>query len=282
MYSHSKISTFEQCPLKFKFRYIDKIIPEVEKSIEAHLGTSVHNALEWLYIKVKEGYVPTIDEFIEKYTIEWEKDYNDAFVIVKTELNSQDYFNKGVEFLVNYYMQHKPFDDNTIDVEKRIIISLDERGDYKLQGYIDRLAYNIKSREYEVHDYKTTNSMPSKEQLQRDRQLALYSIAVKELFGKTKRVRLVWHFLAHNKKVEIKKTDQELFDLKSKTLKKIKEIESTIDFPHNKSVLCDWCEYKNYCPAWGNSVESPELPKPKDKKNDLDRYPTLKKYLRKE
>jgi len=54
IYSHSKLSTFEKCPLKFKFRYIDKIIPEIQKSIESHLGSSVHDALEWLYIQVKQ------------------------------------------------------------------------------------------------------------------------------------------------------------------------------------------------------------------------------------
>ena len=36
IYSHSRLSTFEQCPFKFKLRYIDEIEPEIEKTIEAH------------------------------------------------------------------------------------------------------------------------------------------------------------------------------------------------------------------------------------------------------
>ena len=28
VYSHSRLSTFEQCPLKFKFRYIDYVEPD--------------------------------------------------------------------------------------------------------------------------------------------------------------------------------------------------------------------------------------------------------------
>ena len=55
VYSHSKLSTFEQCPLKYKLRYIDKIKPEIEKTIEAHLGSSVHDTLEWIYNSVKEN-----------------------------------------------------------------------------------------------------------------------------------------------------------------------------------------------------------------------------------
>jgi len=52
-YSHSKLSTYEQCKLRYKLKYIDKIIPEVEKSIESHLGSVVHETLEWLYNSVK-------------------------------------------------------------------------------------------------------------------------------------------------------------------------------------------------------------------------------------
>ena len=36
-YSHSRLSTFEQCPLRFKYQYIDKIKRE-EDSIEAFMG----------------------------------------------------------------------------------------------------------------------------------------------------------------------------------------------------------------------------------------------------
>ena len=54
-YSHSKLCTFEQCPLKYKLRYIDKIKPVIEKTIESHLGKVVHGTLEWIYNSVKEN-----------------------------------------------------------------------------------------------------------------------------------------------------------------------------------------------------------------------------------
>ena len=54
VYSHSKIETYEKCKLKFKYRYIDKIIPDIPKSIEAHLGSIVHATLEWFYNKRME------------------------------------------------------------------------------------------------------------------------------------------------------------------------------------------------------------------------------------
>ena len=252
VFSHSRLSTFEQCKMKYKFRYVDKIIVDMEKTIESHLGSSVHNALEWLYKQVKNGSVPTIDEMVVAYSGFWKADYDNDILIVKKTLTPEHYFNKGVQFLINYYTEHKPFDDNTLDVEKEIEINLDSDGRYKIRGFIDRLAYNLKTGEYEVHDYKTSSSFPSEEAIANDRQLALYSIAIKETFGKDKIVRLVWHYLSFNKKVHSHRTNEQLEKLKKDTIELIGEIESTKSFEPNKSTLCHWCEFKSICPAWGN------------------------------
>ncbi len=255
IYSHSKISTFEQCPLKYKFRYIEKIIPEVEKSIESHLGEMAHRALEWLYVQVMNKKIPSIEDVIAYYAEQWEEHYLPDILIVKEGLNEKDYFNKGVEFLVNYYTKHKPFDDNTLEIEKRIVLDLDESGEYKMQGFIDRLSYNLKTNEYEIHDYKTANNLPPQEKIDNDRQLALYSIAIKNLFGQDKEVCLIWHFLAHDKRICSKRTNEQLENLKKETKELINKIESEKIFPYNKSRLCDWCEYRTICPVFSNCSE---------------------------
>lgn len=264
IFSHSRLNAFEQCKLKYKFRYVDGIIPEIEKTIESHLGSVVHKTLEWLYRQVKNKKIPTIDEVIMEYKSSWDDDYEDEIPIVKKNLGAEDYFNKGVKFLIDYYLEHEPFDDNTLEVEEEIIINLDREGNYKIRGFIDRLAYNLKTEEYEVHDYKTSANLPSKETLDKDRQLALYSIAIKERYGKEKKVRLIWHYLSFNKKFHSKRTDEQLEKLKKETLELIKDIESTSEFEPNKSSLCHWCEYKSICPAWGN--------KPPEKQMKLSRY----------
>ena len=237
IFSHSRLSTFEQCKLKYKFRYLDKIIPEVEETIESHLGKTVHKTLEWLYSNVKEKNIPTIDEVITNYSENWKNDYSPDILIVRKDRGAGDYFNKGIAFLLNYYTEHHPFDDNTLDVEKEILIDLDENGEYKIRGFIDRLAYNIGTQEYEVHDYKTSNSLPTDEQIESDRQLAFYSIGVREIYGKDKRVKLIWHYLSFNKKIYSNRTDEQLENLKKETIEQIKEIESTYNFSPNKSSL---------------------------------------------
>jgi len=275
-YSHSKLSTFEQCPFKYKLRYIDKIKPVIEKTIESHLGSAVHDTLEWLYNSVKENPNKEIslDEIITYYSIKWQDEFSDEILVVKKEMSAKDYFNKGVEFLINYFQEHSPFKDGTIECEKRITIDLDENT--KLQGFIDRLVYDIDSGKYEIHDYKTANQLPTQEKMDNDRQLALYSIAIKELYGQDKEVLLIWHYLAHNQKIISKRTNHQLEQLKDETKQLIKEIENTKYFPTNKSILCEWCEYKDICPAWNsNSPHSTSITQ-----TNIDDFPTTKKYIK--
>jgi len=267
LYSHSKLSAFEQCKLKFKFRYIDKIVPEIEKTIESHLGHSVHSTLQWLYTEVKNKKIPTIEEIIIYYSEKWQESFSPETLIINKNLTEKDYFHKGLQFLLNYYTQNHPFDDNTLEVEKKIIIKLDDKGEYQIIGFIDRLVYNLKTSRYEIHDYKTANNLPTQERINDDRQLALYSIAIKELFGHDKEVILIWHYLAHDKKIISERTNEQLTQLKQETLELIKQIEQTQEFPANKTILCDWCEYKSICPAWGN-----RSPKQKEKQSNLGEY----------
>ena len=252
VFSHSRLSAFEQCKLKYKFRYIDGIIPEIERTIESHLGNVVHSALEWFYKKVKLGKIPTVDELVVYYSNIWKEEYEDEIPIVKKNMTVKDYFNKGVEFLIHYYLEHHPFNDNTIAVEEEILFDLDENGEYKIRGFIDRLTYNLETEEYEVHDYKTSSNFPNNGDMEKDRQLALYAIAIKERYGRDKTVKLIWHYLFFKKKIVSKRTNEQLEKLKKETLELIKEIEATKEFTPKKSYLCAWCEYKSVCPAWGN------------------------------
>jgi len=247
IYSHSKLSTFEQCPLKFKFKYIDKIKPEIEQTIEGFLGNKVHEVLEIIYNETAKGRTFQLDEVIQIYLEKWNKDFNQNIKIIKKENSTEYYFNQGLNFLINYFIEHSPFKDNTIAIEKKILIDLDLEGKYKLQGYIDRLVHHKETDVFEIHDYKTGNFLKTQEELDKDRQLALYSIGVKEMFNQVNEIHLIWHFLAFNKKMASTRTQSQLDQLKQETIELIKKIEATKQFPKNQGALCNWCEFQNHC-----------------------------------
>ncbi len=215
----------------------------------------MHKALEWLYTQVMKNSIPSVDDVISFYSQEWQDNYSPDMPIVNKTMNAKDYFNRGVEFLINYYMKYHPFQDNTIATEKKIEINLDPEGNKKLIGYIDRLSQNIENNEIEIHDYKTSNTIMAKEKVENSRQLSIYSLAVKEMFGKEKNVCMIWHFLAHDMKICLRKTNEQLEWLKKELVGIIDEIERTKSFPPSKSQLCYWCEYMNICPVWNRDFK---------------------------
>ncbi|MBS3078556.1 PD-(D/E)XK nuclease family protein [Candidatus Pacearchaeota archaeon] len=247
IYSHSRLSTYEQCKLKFKFRYIDKLQPEIEHTIEGFLGGIVHESLEWLYNQVINKNIPSLEQLIEYYAIHWNKHYNSEIKIVNTELTPEFYFDKGIKFLIDYYVKNQPFSENTIAIEHQIVLDLDDSGKYQLQGFIDRLVHNKETNIFEIHDYKT-GAMKTQEDLDKDRQLALYSLGVRKLFPETKDVYLIWHYLDFNEKKQSTRTIEQLEQLKQDVIQLITQIESEKEFNANPGILCRWCEFRKYCP----------------------------------
>jgi len=131
---------------------------------------------------------------------------------------------------------------------KRIYVDLDPNGKYKLVGYIDRLVHNP-GNIFEIHDYKT-GSLKSQEELNKDRQLALYSIAIRDTFDEVNEVDLIWHFLDHNEVMKSRRTLEQLEHLKKEIIEIINKIESTKDFYPKTGALCHWCEFQSKCPAF--------------------------------
>lgn len=260
VYSHSRLSCYEQCPQKYKLKYLDKVETEVEESIEAYLGSRVHETLEKLYLDLNYQKVNSLDELWGYFRSEWKKNWDDSIVIVKEEYGPDNYLRMGEKFITDYYNKYKPFDQGkTIALEERVLITLDDSGEYKLQGYIDRVMES-EDGYYEVHDYKTNSRLPLPEYLDNDRQLALYAIGIKDRYPDVKDVKLVWHFLAFDKEVISTRTDQELEDLKKDVICLINKIESDDKFEASPSLLCDWCEFKPICRQWSHLYSVREKP----------------------
>lgn len=242
IYSNSKLQLYEFCPEAFKIKYIDKTFPELPKSIVLFLGDLVHQSLEWLYLEIKQGRKVELDNLLFHFVDNWHKNFSASIESIRiNEGKPEDYLNRGIKFLMDYYMKNFPFADNTIEIEKRILFPLN--GDYLIEGYTDRIVKNNEG-EYEIHDYKTNDRLKTQEEVDVDRQLAFYHLGLQELFGRDIKVKLIWHFLAHNKTIVSFRTPAQLDEIKKQTLELIKKIENTAIWPACGSKWCDWCEYK--------------------------------------
>ncbi|MGC9554384.1 MAG: PD-(D/E)XK nuclease family protein, partial [Thermoplasmatota archaeon] len=100
-YSPSRIATYENCPLKFKFRYVDRR-PALRGTIEAFLGQRVHEALEKVYRDRQFHKEVSLDEVLDFYRQRWDREMDDTICVVKEGYSPDNYRRMGEEYLHQY------------------------------------------------------------------------------------------------------------------------------------------------------------------------------------
>lgn len=260
IYSISRLGTFSTCRLQYKYAYIDRVEAEME-TIEAFMGSRVHDALKVFYDQVKNKIVKSKDWLIQAYHELWQKNFHEAIKIVRSDLKAEDYYHKGWKCLSDYYEEYYPFDQaKVVKTEEKILFTIKHQdGEYFLQGVLDRLDWNDREKIFEIHDYKTSATLMTQEEADEDLQLPLYQLAIQSLWPEAEKVKLVWHYLLFNKEIESRRTKEQLESLKELIISQIKEIESCTEFPPCKSSLCDWCAYQEICPLWKHPKEMEKL-----------------------
>lgn len=280
MYSHSKLSTFEQCPLRYRFRYIDGIKMEQKESVEAFLGIRVHESLEKLYKDLMHAKTMSLDELISFFDTNWDLTWTSDIYINNPDYGREQYREMGRRFLQDYYRRNHPFQDSrTLGLEMKFQIVIDG---VNLIGFIDRLAMK-EDGHLQIHDYKTGNRLLTQEEADNDRQLALYAIAVKEMYPQAKEVSLVWHFLAFDIVVISSRTPEELQCLRESIVELVKKIDSTHEFHPCRSALCSWCEFQSLCPEFKHAFDIQQDDpgySPNEGTEMVDRYVTLKEKIK--
>ena len=249
VYSHARLEAFETCPLKYKFRYIDKIEKPIQ-GVEAFVGNCVHEALKKLYDDLLGGKRNTVDDLLAFYHERWDAEWGPTVTIVAAGRTPNFYFEYGARCVRTYYEKYQPFEQSrTLATEERIEFVLDGGGVYAMLGYIDRVAMRDDGT-YEIHDYKTGRWVPTQADANSSRQLGLYQIGIRGRWKEIGSVELIWHYVAHGITLRSSRSPEQLVKLCETTSTLIDRIEAEKQFLPHKSRLCDWCEYKPDCPLW--------------------------------
>ena len=258
-YSHSQLSTYETCPHQYKLAYIDKIEVETE-GIEAFMGSRVHEALEKLYKDLKVTKLNSLEELLNFYNQSWDKNWNEMVQIVRKEYSAEHYRRLGERCITDYYKRYYPFNQGkTLGLEENIYFPLEEEKGYWIKGFIDRLAL-VDDSVLEIHDYKTSNRLPTKENVESDRQLAFYQMGVAEKWQGVREVKLIWHYLTFDTEIHSSRTTDQLHQLRQATLELIRRIETDKQFLPKDGPLCNWCDYQAFCPKRKHLIAVGSLP----------------------
>ena len=259
-FSYSRFSTFDQCPARYRMIYLEGR-PTAGESIEAFLGSRLHETLEWLYRERKGSRAVLFDALLERYRELWREAWHAYIHIADPAWKTDDYYQLGQRSLAGYFRQHAPFDEPVEGVERTISFEVpsgqqggaEQAGDgYLMTAILDRLDHHGAGW-WSIHDYKSGKRMLTASNAEKDLQMKVYFLALTESQPLVERVDVVWHYLRHGRELRLESVGWDPKRIASTVRKRIDKLRAAEAEPSllvpKESILCNWCYYWDICPA---------------------------------
>ncbi len=274
--SPSRASDFQSCPLKYRFRVIDRL-PEPPSSA-ATRGTVVHAVLERLFdLPAAER---TIARAAQLVGPEWERLLEAEPELAELLEDDEEaeglprFLADSVPLLERYFSLEDPARLEPAERELHVLTTLSSG--LTLRGYVDRLDISP-AGDMRVVDYKTGRSPSPGFEARAMFQMRFYALALWRIHGRVPRM-LQLLYLGNGEVLRYQPDEADLLATERKVealWQAIKRATDEGDWRPSTSKLCDWCSYKDaLCPAWGGTP--PPLPAvaPEDSAGDDPEAPS--------
>ena len=243
----TKLADYLTCPLKFKFRHIDKSGSFIA-SAAFSFGTSMHKALQELH----ESRITPEDCLEAGKLLErsWDKS------AYKSPEEERNYFAKGCRALETYCRLALGSNERTLGTEvyiSYIIRFKDLR--FRVGCKVDRIALQP-DESLEIIDYKTNRSgkVMTREAARTDLPTFLYYALTRLGYPEYKNIRITYLNVLTMAKVSVKYERAE-FDAHKKSLRECLSALAGGEFPPEASEACAWCDYQDECPKFGKEID---------------------------
>lgn len=255
----SKIATFKDCGLAFRFSAIDKV-PE-PPSVPATRGTFVHAALERLFgLPADQRDVEQALRCLDDAFVALAQD--DDYTGLHLDEEQASTFRQEAEVLVRRYFElEDPRGVQPIGLELKLEaeVTLPSGSLVTLRGIIDRLELDADGGLI-VTDYKTGKPPGPRQEQQRLGGVHFYAYLCERLFGqRPSRVQLLYLGGAKPQSISISPSEQSTRGLQRRVAAIWAAIERACEqeaFKPQVTALCDWCSFKAHCPAFGGDPEA--------------------------
>lgn len=253
--SPSRAADYQQCPLLFRFRAIDRL-PE-PKTLPQTVGTLVHAVLEDMHKLPRQ-------ERTYPWAVKQIKPHWAAMVAADPELeqlvpkqDELDFFVQARSLLRGYFEMENPQGFDAEQCEMYVNTTLDNG--VPVRGFIDRVD-KAPTGEVRVVDYKTGKKPAPRFSQAAQFQMRFYALVYWRLRGHIpEQLRLMYLkvkdsiFLTPSRE-ELEAFERDVADLWFKIEGDGKEG----TFRPRTSKLCQWCHHQSICPAFGGVP--PEYP----------------------
>jgi putative RecB family exonuclease len=251
--SPSRAADFKTCPLLYRFRSIDHLPQSPSKM--ATRGTVVHAVLEELFDLPAAG--RTLAAARELLPGAWRRvlaeSPESATLFADDPDGSElaDWLDSATELLANYFALEDPSRLEPEAREQLVEIVIDG---LRLRGYVDRLDVTP-GGDIRVVDYKTGATPREAFEAKALFQMKFYALVLWRTRGVVPRqLRLI--YLADTDTLTYSPDADEL-ERFERTLRAIwaaiERATAIGEFRPSPSKLCDWCDYKALCPAFGGT-----------------------------
>ncbi len=248
--SPSRAGDFKQCPLLYRFRAVDRL-PETPSTAQIR-GTVVHAALEQLYaLPAAERDQGKARDLVSPA---WEQTLAESPELAEmfSAQELPDFLDAARSLVARYFTMEDPSRFDPEACELRVEIELADG--VLLRGFVDRLDV-APTGELRVVDYKTGAAPREIGEARAMFQMKFYAVALWRLRGVVPtQLRLM--YLADGQILTYAPDEDELRRFErtlSAIWRAILQAGVTGDFRPNPSKLCDWCDHKAHCPAFGGT-----------------------------
>lgn len=249
--SPSRTKDFRQCPLLFRLRVIDRV-PEAP-SLEALRGTLVHSVLEHLFdAPARDRTEETAQQLLHSC---WRQHLEERPVdaeLFESDHQRQEWLDSASVLISNYFRMETP--SFLEPAARETFVNARLKSGLAIRGIIDRVdrAANGALR---VVDYKTGKSPAMRFQDGAIFQMRFYAAALFLSRG-TLPARTQLIFLKDGRTLTYDPVAEDVDSLAQELDSVWSAIEERLDtgeFEPRTSRLCDWCHFKEFCPAFGGT-----------------------------
>jgi putative RecB family exonuclease len=244
LFSFSRLKTFHQCPLRYRYRYL-KGLKEAFRSIESFLGNVVHDLLQWLYEERERFPDPQLDAVLDEFARRWRVSWTDDVTIVRLSDGPEDAFRLGREMLERFHR-------GTFQKDRSVTVALEQRYSTRLSpqivftGFADRVG-RTESGLLFVVDYKTSKSEGNGSEFSEGLQSPLYAACAADDHDEPEALA-GYHYLRLGTTRWQRVSRARGRELLDRFLTLAEEADLAVEFPARPGVLCAWCGFNHICP----------------------------------